>query len=323
MVYLFLWLMAFLPIVVWAYIFSNVDSSPLNRVRFFSWVFAWIISVFPVLYLENIVSNFSFSSLNLFQKFYELDGIFSVFSLSFSIWLFVLFLFIISFIFLIFLFFRDILKVALASLKNVFFLIIFWILISLFSYFIWLFLDFFPSLNFPIYAWLDFFWSTFDTFKLVIFYYIVVWLVEELSKHFTHLKSSFLYIKDIKTWVLYSIFIALWFTFIENILYITSTYESFGLSKEVFSTLFFRSIFSAMVHIFSSAIVWYYFSKAILFFRKKPDNKKYFSTIFVWFFFWVFMHTLYDTLLTLNFSLILFIYLAFWYFYITSIFYKN
>lgn len=323
MVYPFLWLIAFLPIVVWAYIFSNVDSSPMNRARFFAWIFAWAISVLPVLYLEDILTYFNFSSLNLFDKIYSLSSFFSAIEFWFSVFLFTLFLFFSSFVFLIFLFFKNISNIISLSIKNLSFLFLFWFIVSFIAYFLWLFFSFFPSLDFNTSSSPNFFWNSFSSLKLVIFYYIIVWLIEELSKHFTHIKSSFLYINNEKKGVLYAIFIALWFTFIENILYINTSYQNFWLSSEVFSTLFFRSIFSAMVHIFSSVIVWYYFSKAILEFRKNPDYKAYFSTLLTWFTFWVFMHTWYDTLLTLNFPLVLFIYFAWGYFYTTGIFYKN
>ncbi|MDD2892281.1 MAG: PrsW family glutamic-type intramembrane protease, partial [Candidatus Gracilibacteria bacterium] len=107
--------------------------------------------------------------------------------------------------------------------------------------------------------------TVFGTLKLVLFYYVIIAIIEETSKHFCVLTSSLPSIDSVKKGVLFSIFIALGFGFIENILYIKNVADQYGFwSSEVFTTGTFRSIFSLMTHIICSVIVGLYFSRAYI-----------------------------------------------------------
>jgi RsiW-degrading membrane proteinase PrsW (M82 family) len=158
---------------------------------------------------------------------------------------------------------------------------------------------------------------------LIIYYYLLIWILEEISKYFNFLQTSYLHISNIKDWILYSVFVALGFSFIENILYFYNIYQNLWFSRELVITYFLRSIFSVFVHIFASFIIWYYFSKAYLKFKETWENFIYLKIFLTWIFFWILIHSLFDISLSLGFSFIIFWYFIFWYFYMWKILLKD
>jgi len=163
----------------------------------------------------------------------------------------------------------------------------------------------------------------FDTFKLILFYYILVAFIEEASKHFNFLQSSVLHIKTIESGVLYAIFVALGFAFIENVLYLYSQYQLTGLSMELSSIYFSRSIFSVMLHVLCSAVVGYFFSKAHVNYFKKSFNWSYLKLLNIGLFFGVLLHLIFDLSITFGLSFMIIIYFIGGYLYVSSIFYKE
>jgi hypothetical protein len=97
--------------------------------------------------------------------------------------------------------------------------------------------------------------NVFNTIWLVILYYIIVWLLEESSKHFWFIPSSLTFTDTIRKWVILAVFIALGFWFIENILYMWSITKESSFWWEAITTWIFRWIFSLFVHIICSIIV--------------------------------------------------------------------
>lgn len=168
------------------------------------------------------------------------------------------------------------------------------------------------------------FWNiVFDTFKLIIFYYLIVAFIEETSKHFNFLQSSVFYIKTIKDWVLYAIFVALWFGFIENLLYLYNFYITYGLSSELLRLYFYRSAFSIIVHVLSSSIIAYYFSRALLLYREKDLSLPYLKIFSFGLFVSIILHLFFDVALTMWFTFVIFLYFIWGYLYVSSIFYKD
>ncbi|MBP6981484.1 PrsW family intramembrane metalloprotease [Candidatus Gracilibacteria bacterium] len=160
--------------------------------------------------------------------------------------------------------------------------------------------------------------------KLVFFYYIVIAIIEETSKHFCVVTSSLPFIDSVKKGVLFSIFIALGFGFIENILYLKNIAEHSGLlSSGVITTWIFRSIFSLMTHIICSVIVGLYFSRAFLKYTSLPRIFPYIKTLLYGFIFSIIVHAIFDISLTIGFTGIIFIYFFGGYLGITRIFYEE
>jgi len=318
---------SFIPILIWWYVFSYIDDSKLNKSRFFYGILAGWFSVVPILYLDDIIDYSGTNILNMFSYIYSIDTIYSAFLFFLSIWLFSFLLFFISFLFsLIFSFnFSKIKSLFLLLLKSFFIFLLFIFFISIFSYLLSLFFDKFPGLDLSIeeWSWWTFSGIAFNSLKLVIFYYFIVWIIEELAKHFNFLSTSELKIDSIKSWVLFSIFVALGFSFIENILYFKVIYETYSLSWQLVSTYFFRSIFSVFVHVLCSSVLAYAFTKAYLSYKKSFNNFFFIKTFLIWVSYSILLHSIFDVSLSLWFTFIVFLYFIWAYLYITSIFYKE
>lgn len=317
-IFILLVLISFFPIVLWAYIFSYIDNNPLNKKRFIVWIVWWVLSVVPILYLDKFLDIFDFKILNIFYYVSNIKWLFSSFEFWISLSLFLLFL--VFFSLLIWWFFNKFWKVSKVYFKNILVFLIFILFLTLWVY---LFSVLFSSINLvisdPVYFW-D---IVFNSFKLIVFYYLLVAFIEETSKHFNFLQSSVLYIDTVKNWVLYSIFVALWFSLIENILYLHSYYSTYWLTWELAKIYFFRSIFSVIVHVLSSSVVAYYFSRALLLYREKDFSLSYLKIFFYWLFISIILHLFFDVALTLWFSIVIFLYFIGWYLYVSSIFYME
>ncbi len=319
-IYLLLTLISFFPIVIWAYIFSYIDDNPINKKRFYVGLIGWVLSVVPILYMDKILEIINIKYLNIFYFISEISSIFSSLEFGLSLFLFFLVIVTISFLFWgIIHFFKNIFNVY---VKNI---LVFFIFI--------LFLSFFVFLLNILLSWFDFiipaensinFWNiAFNSLKLVIFYYILVAFIEETSKHFNFLQSSILQINSIKSWVLYAIFVALWFSLVENVLYLYSYYIEYWISGWLLKIYFFRSVFSVIVHILCSSVVAYYFSKALLLYREQSLSIPYIKIFSFWIFISLLLHLFFDVALTLGFSIVMFIYFIWGYLYVSSIFYRE
>ncbi len=316
-VFAMIWIFAFIPILIWGYIFSYLDNSVLNGRRFLAWIIAWAFSVVPVLYLENILDYFSLSNFNIFalisshsSNYFFLGLSIIIITLIISVFLFITWIMFIKD-------FEDVIKIY---LKNIFVIVLF----SLPFILVYFISDYLPFLRKNITNSIHVSNFVFNTLGLILFYYIIIWFIEEASKHFSFLPSSLAEINSIKKWVLLAIFIALWFWFIENILYLYSVYNQKWLfSGNFLVTWIFRWIFSLFVHVLCSAVVWFYFTRAFLNFKKWFLNYFYVQTFLYWILFSIVLHAIFDISLTLNFTVIIFIYAISWYMYVTRIFAKN
>lgn len=305
---------AFIPILIWAYIFSYLNNSELNSRRFLAWIIAWWISVVPVLYSEEILNTLWIKSYNLLEILSS--WVFEPLQISISLLITILSVWIFSLIAGL-LFIDNISKIYRTYLKNLVFLNLF-ILIFLVLYYliadIWL-------LSWKIKNSVEIGKSVFWTTWLILLYYIIVWLLEESSKHFNFIPSSLAESDTIKKWVMYAIFIALGFWFVENILYLFNIFRENWFSSELISIWIFRWIFSLFVHILCSSLVIYSFIKMYL--KNNKLNFNYVKTFLIAFSLSIAIHAIYDISLTLDFTAIIFIYLIFWYLYVTKIFYKE
>ena len=315
---LILALISFSPILIWAYSFAYIDQNPLNKKRFLVGIFGGILSVFPILYMWKIIDFFESKYLNIFYFVSQIWDFFSSLEFGFSLSLFVFLIVIFSFLFGFLLLKRkDILGIY---LKNFLFFLIFVFILSFFIFGLNLVLSYF---DFKIENSTTFWEIIFDTFRLIIFYYLVVAFVEEVSKHFNFLQSSIFSINSEKDWVQNAIFVALWFAFIENILYLYSFYEQFWLNFELVKIYLFRSFFSVIVHVLCSSVVAFYFSKAYISYKNKSLVFPYFKIFSLWLFASIFLHLFFDISMTFWINLVLFLYFIWGYLYVSSIFYKE
>lgn len=311
---------SFIPIMLWGYIFSSLNNTKNSKKMFLVWIFAWMISVLPILYFSDLINYFWIWFANIFEKITSITWINSLIWLNLATSFIIIILSIIPF--LVF-WYKNINKEKIyIFLKNTLIFLFFAFIISLSIYFLnsifenlWIFST---KKEFNISFW-D---IIFNSIKLVIFYYIIIWLIEELSKFFCFNYSSILKINSIKKWVLYSIFVALWFAFLENILYFTSLYKEYWISKELLTSYISRNIFSITLHTLCTSIFAYFFTIWYLKYKYKL-KKEFLKLMFLWFILSILLHSLFNISVTLNIWIIIFLYLIWTYFYITYIFYKE
>lgn len=104
------------------------------------------------------------------------------------------------------------------------------------------------------------FWSFFS----VIWYYLFVSFLEETGKYIGHLSQSgeSSYTQSFSRFMIFSISLAIGFSFFENILYTWSVLERDGLHMWLVQLAFFRSLFSLSLHILCSILLslgmWYF-----------------------------------------------------------------
>lgn len=315
-----LFFITLIPVVLWGYLFSYFDDESLNRKRFAVWILAWGISVIPVLYLEDFITSTNFLYLNIFSFVSQINSFFDLLKVFLS---FFSILFLVSFIpFFIFSSVSNIGDKIKNFLRNylvfMLYLTIFWLIF----YFLDLIFDKFSIFQKSYDFWLSFWDVVFNSFKLVVFYYLVIAILEELSKFFCFNYSKLFSVNNIKQSVLYAIFVALWFAFFENMLYFKKLYELHWIWKDLVVVYFLRNIFSVVLHVLCSSVLAYYFSLVYLKFKERL-NLEFIKMLFVWFFLAIVLHWLFDIFLTFNLTFFVFIYVIGAYFYLTYIFYKD
>lgn len=304
-------LVSFFPVVIWAYIFTYIDESHLSKRRLLSWVFAGAISVGPILFMQDILDMLGIQGINIFSLFSSAVSSYSWIPSFLS-----LFLFFSAFLFASFMT-QFILKRKInftENYKGSIFVFLWWIIWVLFLFFL---LNALPFLSRDIWNLVNIDWVVLNSLALVIGYYAVIALLEEWSKHFQFLSGSTWEV-SLRKWVLYAIFIALWFSFIENILYTYFLYMSNWFSSELLKLYFFRGVFSIILHILCTSILAYSSLRAFEF--SLPRKTQIFI---VWFVVSIILHALFDIALTLWFSLALIFYFIGWYLYVSSLFYSE
>ncbi len=319
LIVLFLIIWASIPIILWGYLFSYFDERILNRKKFGLWIFAGIISVFPVLFLKEYSTDLEKIWWNVFSYLPDLS-----FWVEF-LWFFlslVALVFLISFLpFLVHLK-NHIKERGIIFLKN-FFIFSWYVGILAVGFLLLQYIfGYFSDWDFGVDTNISFGEVVFNSLKLVIFYYVILALVEELSKFFCFKYSSFFSLTNLREWVLFSIFVALWFAFLENILYFYSVYQSQGLSSGLIGVYLSRNIFSVILHVLCSSVFAYFFTQAYLKFREY-NNIFFLKKVFQWFFIAILLHAIFNIFLTLDVMIFVFLYLIWAYFYMTYIFYED
>ncbi len=318
-----IWIMsiiAFIPIALWGYFFGYIESDNFNKKRFFIGILAGWLAVFPVLFLWDIIDEFSFHLFNIFSYIHSFGQETWIIQVFFS---FLSLLFFFSLLPFLLFYLTPYSKEKLKIFFSRFLLFSFYFfLISLWLYGINFIFSVFDGLQFDTEISIAFWDIVFNSLKLIIFYYLLIGILEELSKFLFFSYERNFSVVSAKQGVISSIFIALGFAFVENILYFISLYENFWVGKELISTYFLRNIFSVFLHILCSSIFAYYFSTLYLKF-KNNYTFEFIKVLFIWFFLALFFHAIFDIFLTFNLMFFVFLYIIWGYFYLTYIFYKQ
>lgn len=315
---LFIALISFIPIVLWGYLFAYIEDEPLGNTRFFAGIFGWIIAVIPVIYMDHIATMTGWNYLNSFWFIENISSLLSSLQLSFSLTLWILF--VSAFSLLSIVLFHNWMSISKTYIKNVGITVWFVLFLSIVFYSIHFVFTLFPSINIHSNEIVGGVINS--SIQFVIFYYLVVAIIEEAAKHFNFLPSSLEWIQTVQTGVLYAIFVALGFSFIENILYLYAQYSQNWFWNDFVSTYFFRGVFSVIVHVLCSSVIGYYFSKAFLLYKDKKLLFPYIRVLCIGLFWWVLLHSVFDISLTFGLSIVIVLYFLWGYFYITKLLYR-
>lgn len=185
-------IIAFLPILIWGYVFSYLDNSPLGARRFGLGIIAGAISVVPVLFMSDIMKLGGLASLNIFPFLVQGGNTIGLLtSLLVTLGLIAGSIFVFS----LGIFSVNIPKISGTFLRNTCIILLVGVLFSFF-HLILFGLDIFdrPLAN----GGVTLGGAVFGTLKLVLFYYIIIALIEETSKHFSVLTSSLPSIDSVK-----------------------------------------------------------------------------------------------------------------------------
>ncbi|MCH2188292.1 PrsW family intramembrane metalloprotease [Candidatus Gracilibacteria bacterium] len=317
--FLLLGFISFLPIVVWAYVFSYIDDDPRNRKRFFMGIFGGVCAGLPILFFPLLLDRFNISGLNVFSYLSGFSHIGETVYASTGLAIFIGFLGLVSCIGG-FLLLKNFFQLQSLFFKNMSILVLLSFLLGLVIFgFHTLFGRFDMSVESGIFLGEVFL----NSFQLIILYYFVVAFIEEAGKHFNFLQSSMDQIRSPKSALLYAIFVALGFAFIENILYLFSVYKNMGWGMELLEVYFFRSVFSVFVHVICSSVVAYFFSRAFLAYPGQDFSLKYIKIFFSGILLALILHLLFDVALTLEWGFVLFFYFIGGYLAVARLFYSE
>ncbi len=307
--YIFLGISLFIPIVIWSYIFSFIDGSSINKRKLFFGIVAWGFSVLPILYMDPFLTWIGYSEWSVFSRIFHLSSLWSFLGFFATLVVLVLWLGIVPSILRTLSYRRDsrVLWVVGAL----------WVFVVVF-FLLQMFFALFPRLDVFISESIYFSGYIFNSLKLILFYYLMVGFIEEIAKNLYVPSDTSNDPKDSKQSVMTAIFVALWFSFIENILYVIVFFHTFGLSSELVVLAVGRSIFSTMLHVLCSVV-------AVSGYCYMTNNLQK-STLFLSTFpllIAIVLHGFYDVSLSIGLSFMVFVYLIWGYLYIGSLLYED
>lgn len=299
-----------LPLVFWLYVFTEFFHYWISRLQFLLWIVAWAL---PVMFLstggQDIWGPFLyrvFESVSIVEDFLKIDVI-VFFTLFFGCLLGSIFL-IQSYIIKR----KGIYKKYIRSYIYIFLALIITICsISLLQFFLW-------ETTVVSVRFQD---IIFYTFGSIVWYYLIVALLEEWIKFI----SGYGFYSTEDTIYLQRLFciwacVALWFAWSENILYAWNYVSISEGSEGLISLIFFRSIFSVVLHIFASLLMLVAFHSVL--FSSNSYRMK-IGIFIACIILSLFAHSMYDVALTFWYIGFIFVYLIATYFLLTYIAFKK
>jgi RsiW-degrading membrane proteinase PrsW (M82 family) len=149
------------------------------------------------------------------------------------------------------------------------------------------------------------------------FYIFVAWL-EEILKHLGVYSYRLLSTDTRKEILLVSVYIALGFVFLENMLYLSGIYNRSGFDSSFFWLLFSRSLVSLLLHVFATLLL------TVGFYAWFKNASKDTGMVYVkYFLLALFAHAAFNIALTYNATWVLPLYAIVGYFFLTSIFFQE
>lgn len=291
----------FLPLFFWMYVFSSFWHLGVSRKQFLFWLWAWALSTLPLIYsdifvLWRLIEEIFFSLSFISSSFL---GIWVLWSMSIFFLLMLTLSFLIS-------------KVILKKWEIQKYAISFWWMVCVLG-----------VSSLLIYTCYFFFWDSLNTKSIesgdfvfiwiawIIWYYIVISLLEEWMKHTANLnmiseKKNMSFWSMLASWAV----VALGFSFFENILYAYSFISLQGVEQELLRLVFFRSFFTVALHVLCAMLVaWGFYMLYVL----RGKYSKAYLLFFVFTFCAIVSHAFFDIALTFWYIGVIFIYIFFLY----------
>lgn len=270
-----------------------------------------MLSVLPILYLEDFLMAIGIWSLNIFWILHSLSSLY-----SYSL----LFLYLVVFICLLG-FFWGIWKIQhinnMMRISGIFILLLVLFLGIIGG--VQLFFSIFPGID--IFLWNGIYFQNyiFNSLQLIILYYLLIAFLEESSKYFSF-SGIIDRVQSQDNNIIGIIFIALGFAFLENILYLYSFYNIHGVSWDLVKLWVFRGVFSTMLHVLCSVLIYRAFRSLYLgFFHKLSTTVGFFLVAITG----IILHSMYDVFLSVWMVFMVFVYLVGGYLYVGSVIYHQ
>lgn len=297
-----------LPLVFWSYIFTTFFVSGITKLQFLLWIAVGALASIPLVFHD---------------AFFLWDILWNIFLALWNSWLFSLVInFFIMFSGIFFVYFlggylfqqnkRNFWFSYLISILAIFLFILLLSVSALILQYI------FPYKTNGVTLWYGGIVSFFSIWG-IIGYYIVISLLEEGNKYISGLSFSgrWDYFQVLGKYISMSACIALGFAFFENILYSYSYFQSSWISFGLLKLVFFRSVFTIILHLVCSILFalgfWY-----ILHISKISIRK------LTWFLAFTLLatvsHVVFDSLLSFGYLWVIFVYVGFIYLLISYLF---
>ncbi len=255
LIFFFTWLFLLMPLLVWLYLYEYFSHEYAQRRHIVFWMLLWSSITLPITLSSQTPLVFVYE--NIFSYLSEWEIMMTLVWLLWSIFV----------VYGLFFFFNSLLK---RSFWGVFFMLYSVLAISILSVFTLMVFSFLSS-----FGWLSdillsnsrtLFGTIFSTFMSLVWYYLIVSLLEESWKFMWHLTQVHKdhYTLSLSHFLTFSVSVAVWFSFFENILYTVMYYSEQGIGLHLLSLAFLRWCISLGIHILCALLfslgMWYFWN---------------------------------------------------------------
>ena len=229
-----------IPILVWLFLYESFSKEFIKRRHIIFWMFLWSLITLPIVLSSQ--NSFTFVFEKIFWYLYVQNTLLlSIWFLGSMLCMYGIFFLILSLIkksfsgmwFLMY----SMLIVSIVSIALVFwYMLVTWL---------WVGSDIFLPESRLIFG------VIFSSFLSIFWYYLIVSLLEESGKFMWHLSQAHKkhYIVSLSHFLTFSVSIAVWFSFFENILYTYMQYANEGIGFHLVVLVFFRGLISLSLHV--------------------------------------------------------------------------
>ncbi len=260
-----------MPLLIWLYVYQTMTSEFVRRRYILFGIALWALVTLPIVFHELFFVQLFLE--RVFSSLYIGNIVSMLFWLSLLIIILHIVFFLISSIFLSLV--QNISSISF-YVRSIFVMIG----ASILFFWVYFFLSRLPFSHIPLTDGGQVMFNiVYSSVLGIVWYYLIISCLEEYSKYIAHLTQSHRsdYRNSLSRFILFSLSLALGFSFFENILYVWMMYRNTGVSWTLVELAFFRSLFSLSLHLLCSLLfslgMWYFWkyiqTKNPLFFIKR------------------------------------------------------